>query len=542
MITVHPSTAQAAAADVAITRALLSVYDKRGLIPLGRALAERGIEIVATGGTATILVEAGLPVVPVDELTGYPEMLDGRVKSLHPAIHAGILFQRHLDEHVKDITTHGIRPIDLVVCTLYPFAEARERAAELAELVEFIDVGGPTMVRAAAKNFAHVAVVTGPHQYEPLIEELAARAGKVSGATRLRLAAEAFATLAAYDGAVAASLGALAAGSDGDAAGESRPGLPAVLALGARRERVLRYGENPHQRAAFYAETNDVGLAGARVHQGKELSYTNLLDLDAALLAMSEFPGDSCVVVKHASPSGIAVAPTAVEAFRLARDGDPLSAFGGVIGSARLVDEEMANEIARDFYEVVVAPGFTPEALTRLARKPALRVVELSNEALARAVRAQRLRSILGGYLVQEPDLRPAGDSLAGEVVTRRQPTTDERAALRFAFKVAKLVRSNAIVIARADRTLGIGGGQASRIDAVEVAAMKAARVGHDVRGAVLASDAFFPFPDAVESAGRLGLTAIVQPGGSKRDADSIAACDRLGIAMLFTGERHFVH
>jgi phosphoribosylaminoimidazolecarboxamide formyltransferase/IMP cyclohydrolase len=536
MITVHPSTTEAARADVKITRALISVYDKRGLIPLARGLAEHGVELVATGGTATLLAEAGLNVVAVESLTGYPEMLDGRVKSLHPAIHAGILFQRHLEEHERDIAAHGIRPIDLVVCSLYPFAEARARAAGLAELVEFIDVGGPTMVRAAAKNFAHVAVMTGPDQYESLVAELKARGGLVSGETRLQLAATAFATLAAYDGAVAASLAVLAAGTV--PAGTTPP----VLALGARRERELRYGENPHQKAAFYVEGGEAGLAAAVIHQGKELSYTNLLDLDAALVALAEFPGDSCVVVKHASPSGLGVAPTPAAAFRLARDGDPLSAFGGVIGSARPVDAEMAAEIARDFYEVVVAPGFAPEALALFAKKPALRVVAVPLPALERAVRAPRIRSILGGYLVEEPDLLPAGTALKGDVVTRRAPTDEERSALRFAFKVAKLVRSNAIVIARADRTLGIGGGQASRIDSVEVAAMKAARAQHDVRGAVLASDAFFPFPDAVEAAGRLGLTAIVQPGGSKRDADAIAACDRLGIAMVFTGERHFVH
>ncbi len=536
MITVHPSTAEAARADVMIKRALISVYDKRGLIPLARGLAAHGIELVATGGTATLLAEAGLEVVPVESLTGYPELLEGRVKSLHPAIHAGILFQRHLEEHRKDVAAHGIRPIDLVVSSLYPFAEARARAAGLAELVEFIDIGGPTMVRAAAKNFAHVAVVTGPHQYEPFLTELRVRGGAIAGATRLALAAEAFATLATYDNQVAAGLAAL---GPGDPTGA---GMPPILALGASRERELRYGENPHQKAAFYVADRATGLAAAVIHQGKELSYTNLLDLDAALVAVAEFPVDSCVVIKHASPCGLAVAPTALGAFRLARDGDALSAFGGVIGSARVIDEETAAEIACDFYEVVVAPGYTPEARAVLARKPQLRVVEVSPAAREGAVRALRLRSVLGGYLVQEPDLTPAGEELAGRVATRRPPTPEERAALRFTFKVAKLVRSNAIVIGRADRTLGIGGGQASRIDAVEVAAMKAARAGHNVGGAVLASDAFFPFPDAVERAGVLGITAIVQPGGSKRDTDSIAACDRLGIAMVFTGERHFGH
>jgi phosphoribosylaminoimidazolecarboxamide formyltransferase/IMP cyclohydrolase len=325
-----------------------------------------------------------------------------------------------------------------------------------------------------------------------------------------------------------------------DAAAAADP-LPALLSLTATRERMLRYGENPHQRAAFYAAPGAGGLAAAHVHQGKELSYTNLLDLDAALVALAEFPGGSAVVVKHASPSGLGLAPSPAEAFRRARDADPLSAFGGVIGFGRPVDAEAAAEIARDFYEVVVAPGYAPEALAAFAAKPALRVVEVGEEA-RRAIGAPRLRSVLGGYLVEEPDLLPAGAELGGTTVTHRAPDPGERRALHFAFKVAKLVRSNAIVLAREGQTVGIGAGQASRIDAVEVAAMKAARCGHDLRGAVLASDAFFPFPDAVEAAARLGVSAIVQPGGSRRDADSIAAADRLGLAMVFTGERHFVH
>jgi phosphoribosylaminoimidazolecarboxamide formyltransferase/IMP cyclohydrolase len=536
MIVVHPSTAEAVSVDVRVTRALISVFDKRGLLVLARSLADLGIELVATGGTADLLVEAGMRVVPVEELTGFPELLEGRVKSLHPAIHAGILFQRHLDTHCREVEAKGIRPIDLVVGSLYPFAEAQARGAGLAELVEHIDVGGPTMVRAAAKNFPHVGVVVGPHQYEALITELRERAGALSGATRLRLAREAFQAIAGYDAAIAAGLAALEHDE------EAHDSLPALLTLEATRERMLRYGENPHQRGAFYVQAGAGGLAAATIHQGKELSYNNLLDLDQALAGVGEFPEDGCIVVKHASPAGVAVAPTALEAFRLARDGDPLSAFGGVIGLAHQVDAETANEITRDFYEVVVAPGYTPEAKAAFGKKPNLRVVEVSREAREQAAGGRRTRSIQGGLLVEEADLKPASRALEGEVVTTRVPTQSERAALAFAIRVAKLARSNAIVFASEGRSLGVGAGQASRIDAVEVAAMKAQRSGHQLKGAVMASDAFFPFPDGVERAASLGVTAIVQPGGSRRDSESIAAADRLGIAMVFTGERHFVH
>jgi phosphoribosylaminoimidazolecarboxamide formyltransferase/IMP cyclohydrolase len=483
-------------------------------------------------------------VTAVESLTGFPELLEGRVKTLHPAIHAGILFQRHLPAHQSAIAAHGIQPIDLVVASLYPFREARARGAGLAELVEYIDVGGPTMVRAAAKNFAHVAVVVGPHQYDRLLAELGARKGGIGGALRAAFAAEAFAALAAYDAAVAAALGELGqAGSEtGDTPGGPAGDLPAELVVALPRAQRLRYGENPHQRAAFYADREAGGMAAATLHQGKEISYNNLLDLDAALAGVCEFPRGGCVVVKHGSPSGVAVADTPLGAFQRARDTDILSAFGGVIGFADPVDEETAAEIAKDFYEVVVAPSYSAGARAALAAKPALRVVEVSPAARLGTRRDFRLRSIAGGILLQEPDLMPAGEELQGKVVTRRAPTADERTALEFAVRVAKLARSNAIVFARAGHTVAIGAGQASRIDAVEVAAMKAARAGHDLAGTVLASDAFFPFADAVERAHALGVTAIAQPGGSRRDEDSIAAADRFGMAMVFTGERHFAH
>jgi phosphoribosylaminoimidazolecarboxamide formyltransferase/IMP cyclohydrolase len=404
-------------------------------------------------------------------------------------------------------------------------------------LVEHNDVGGPAMVRAAAKNFAHVGVVVKPEQYDRLLAELAARGGGLGPVLRAAFATEAFAALAAYDAAVAQALAELGP----EAPGGATP-LPPVLALGLPRLHALRYGENPHQRAAFYGDPAAGGLAEAVVHQGKEISYNNLLDLDAALAAIGEFPVGGCVVVKHASPAGVAVAPAPLEAFRLARDTDPLSAFGGVIGFADPVDEETAAEIARDFYEVVVAPGYTAEARRALAAKAALRVVELAPGARERARHALRFRSVAGGALVEEPDLAPDPGPLMGNPVTQRAPTEAERTALGFAVRVAKLARSNAIVFARDGHTVAIGAGQASRIDAVEVAAMKAARAGHDLRGTVLASDAFFPFPDAVERAGALGVTAIAAPGGSRRDAESIAAADRWQMAMLFTGERHFAH
>ncbi len=404
-----------------------------------------------------------------------------------------------------------------MIASLYPFREARKRGAGLAELVEYIDVGGPTMVRAAAKNFAHVAVVVGPHQYDRLLAELGARRGGIGGTLRAALAAEAFAALAAYDAAIAAALAELGQGGEtGDTPGGPPGELPAELVLALPRARSLRYGENPHQRAAFYADPDAAGVAAATLHQGKEISYNNLLDLDAALAGTLEFPRGGCVVVKHGSPSGVAVAETPLLAFRRARDTDPLAAFGGVIGFAEPVDEETAAEIARDFYEVVVAPSYSSGARAALAAKPALRVVEISPAARLRARRDFRLRSIAGGVLLQEPDLAPAGEELQGNVVTRRPPTADERAALEFAVRVAKLARSNAIVLARPGTTVAIGAGQASRIDAVEVAAMKAARVGHDLAGTVLASDAFFPFADAVERAHALGVTAIAQPGGSQ--------------------------
>ena len=392
MIVVHPSTAAAAAAEVRISRALISVHDKTRLVELGRQLQAFGIELVATGGTAAALAAAGLPVVLVEALTGYPELLEGRVKSLHPAIHAGILFQRHLPEHRQAVEAQGIRPIDLVVASLYPFGEARARGAELAELVEYIDVGGPSMVRAAAKNFAHVGVVVESGQYDRLMDELASRRGALGPELRAAFAAEAFAALSAYDAAVAAALGEL---SDTAAGRAGAPRLPAVLALSLPRRAELRYGENPHQQGAFYAERGASGIAGAPVHQGKELSYNNLLDLDAALAAVSEFPAGGCVIVKHASPAGVAVARSPLDAFRLARDTDPLSAFGGVIGFAEGVDEATAAEIIRDFYEVVVAPSYTAGALALFQQKAALRVVEV--ECCRQARGPARAQTQVGG-------------------------------------------------------------------------------------------------------------------------------------------------
>jgi phosphoribosylaminoimidazolecarboxamide formyltransferase/IMP cyclohydrolase len=558
MLVSHDSAIDAARAPVRVRRALVSVYDKQGLDELATTLDGLGIEILSTGGTARALRAAGVPVTPIESVTGFPEILDGRVKTLHPAVHAGILFQRQVAEHCRDVETHGIAGIDLVVLDLYPFAAARQRAASWAELVEYIDVGGPSMARAAAKNFPHVVVVTATRQLPALLGELRTGDGSVSGATRARLAAEAFDLLARYDRTVATALGAIdvEVGAEPprvaprDGAGE----LPDPLAIEAERVASLRYGENPHQRAAFHAPGG--AYPGLHIHQGKELSYNNLLDLDACVTGMQEFGPDACIIFKHASPAGVARADTPLAAFQRARDGDPLSAFGGIIGFACTVDGETAAEIARDFYEVVIATGFDEAALAALARKKNLRVLTIAPDRLRPETTPWQVRSALGGYLVQTPDacdgrdVAPAapagtvpGDEVrAGTVVSARSPSAAELDDLAFAWRCARLVRSNAIVLARDRRTLGIGGGQASRIDAVEVAALKAARAGHDLQGSVMASDGFFPFRDCIDRAAELGVRAVVHPGGSRRDQESIDAADAHDMALVATGRRHFLH
>lgn len=521
--------------NVSPRRALLSVSDKTGLVDFARALHAAGVELVSTGGTARALREAGLPVTPVSEVTGFPEILDGRVKTLHPRIHGGILARWDRAADRAAAQAQGIEPIQLVVVNLYPFRETVARpGVGLDEAVEQIDIGGPAMVRAAAKNHANVAVVVDPADYEAVAAAIAA--GGVDLERRRALAAKAFRHTAAYDVAIAAYL-----------AGQVEAGepLPETLLVEGRRVRTLRYGENPHQPAAFYAvetPSDQPSLARAEKLQGKELSYNNLLDLDAALAVCLDLAAPGAVVIKHTNPCGAAEGdgdePLAA-VYRRARATDPTSAFGGIVALNREVDAETAAALAETFLEAVVAPGFAPAAREILARKKNLRLLAL--RPWPGRSRQLELRTVAGGLLAQERDAR-VDDVRAAKVVTRRAPTAEELAALDFAWRVCRHVKSNAIVYARAGALLGVGAGQMSRVDASRIAAMKAREAGHDLGGAVVASDAFFPFPDGVEVAVEAGATAIVQPGGSVRDDQVVAAADRLGVAMVFTGTRHFKH
>ncbi len=516
-----------------IRRALLSVTDKTGLVEFAGVLAGFGVELVSTGGTARILREAGLTVLDISDLTGFPEMLDGRVKTLHPNVHGGLLYKRGDTEHVRAVAEQGIAPIDLVVVNLYAFEKTAARpGVEFAEIVENIDIGGPSMLRSAAKNFEDVAVVSSPSDYPALTAELRANAGGLSRETRWRLARQAFATTAAYDSAIASTLEARAAGDAVEA-----DQMPETLRIVARRSATLRYGENPHQRAAVYIDGSGTGIAGAEQLQGKELSYNNLVDLDACWALVSEFATCAVAIIKHTNPCGVATGTTPLEAYQRALEADPVSAFGGVIGVNRTVDGDAAAEIAKLFVEAIVAPDFTKEALTAFAAKKNLRVVKIQS-----APPATLLKQVSGGYLIQDADaLNATRDSL--KIVTTRPPSEDEISALLFSWTVCKHVKSNAIVYARSNQgfgqTVGIGAGQMSRVDAARFGAMKAAL---PLIGTVAASDAFFPFPDGLETVAAAGATAIIQPGGSVRDAEVIAAADRLGIAMVFTGVRHFRH
>jgi phosphoribosylaminoimidazolecarboxamide formyltransferase / IMP cyclohydrolase len=499
-------------------RAILSVHDKTGLEPLARALVELGFELVASGGTARGLAEWGLPVIAVEDVTGYPEMLGGRVKTLHPAIHAGILAQRTPDA-LAELARHGIAAVDLLVCNLYPFEATVSRTGiSEAEAVEQIDIGGVTLLRAAAKNFESVVVLSDPADYVPVVNAL--RAGLLDRAQRRNLALKAFAYTARYDAAIARWL-------EGDVA------LPERLALTAERAQALRYGENPHQQAALYRWS---GTAPAFEQlQGKELSYNNLVDLEAAWAMPQEFSRPAVAIIKHTNPSGLAEADSALDAYRLAYACDPVSAFGGIIACNRQADLPFVEAVGALFVEVLAAPGYTAEALAWLGEhKPNCRVM------LARGGehRALVLRSVADGLLAQTPDLRGVDES-TWQVVTRRGPNPAERASLAFAWLAAKHTKSNAVVLAQGTATVGVGAGQMNRVDSVRLAVWRA---GERARGAVLGSDAFFPFPDGVEVAADAGVTALIQPGGSMRDADVIAMADRWGIAMVFTGERHFLH
>ncbi|HEY3739016.1 MAG TPA: bifunctional phosphoribosylaminoimidazolecarboxamide formyltransferase/IMP cyclohydrolase [Bryobacteraceae bacterium] len=512
--------------------ALLSVTDKTGLVDFARGLSALGISLISTGGTAAALKDAGLGCTEVSFVTGFPEMLDGRVKTLHPAIAGGILAIRSREDHMTAIASQGIGCIDLVVVNLYPFEQvAADPNATVEQLIENIDIGGPTMIRAAAKNYLDVAVVVNPSDYTTVLEELKKSNGTLSASTTWNLAKKAFSLTAAYDSAISARLAQIGAPDGGPTSDPEVP--PAILDIHAKRASSLRYGENPHQSAALYA--SGPGIASARQLQGKELSYNNLVDLDAAWHLSLEFDTPASVIIKHTNPCGCAEASTLVESYKKAFEADPISAFGGVLAFNRPLDQSTAEEIVKSFVEAIAAPGYSTEALQILAAKKNLRLLEVASSASASEL---VVKSISGGYLAQTADHAKLDRSKA-EVKTMRAPTDHEWAALEFGWKVAKHVKSNAIVYARAGQSVSTGAGQMSRVDSVKVGAMKAILPLH---GTVLASDAFFPFPDGVEEAAKHGITAVIQPGGSVKDAEVIAAADRLGLAMVFTGVRHFRH
>ncbi len=523
-----------------VERALLSVFDKTGIVEFATQLFTLKVEIVSTGGTAKLLREAGVPVRDVAELTGWPEMLAGRVKTLHPKVHGGILFRRGDAGDRQQAQQQGIAPIDLVVVNLYPFeATAAREGLTPAELIENIDIGGPTMVRSAAKNFESVAVVTDPADYARVAAELAAGGRSLALGTRLELARKAFAATARYDGIIATEFERLCAAENSLAVGE-RPVLPERFHLALGRRASLRYGENPHQRAALYVPAGSVpsGLAGAEQLQGKELSYNNLVDLDAAWALAGEFAQPAAVIIKHNNPCGTAEQASLAEAYRKALACDPVSAFGGVLAFNRPVDGCTAEEVGKLFVECIVAPGYDAAARELLAAKKNMRLMQLPGGPAAAALDIKR---ISGGVLLQDADEGRLAEYQLN-VVSKRAPAPEEVRALLFAWKVCKHVKSNAIVFAREGYTVGVGAGQMSRVDAVKIAVMKAAAAGAGLAGSVVASDAFFPFPDGVEEAARAGATAVIQPGGSVRDADVIVAADKAGMAMVFTGMRHFRH
>jgi phosphoribosylaminoimidazolecarboxamide formyltransferase/IMP cyclohydrolase len=527
--------------NVTVTRALLSVSDKSGILDLARALDRHGVELVSTGGTAKAIREAGLPVRDISDLTGFPEMMDGRVKTLHPVVHGGLLAVRDNPEHVASMTEHGIGAIDLVVVNLYPFAQTVAKGADRDEIIENIDIGGPSMVRSAAKNHAHVAIVTDPADYAALVEELDANAGATSLETRRRFAAKAYAATAAYDSAIA---GWFASVDQGET-------LPQTLPLAFTRADTLRYGENPHQSAALYLPNTGTtrGIAQGQQLQGKELSYNNYNDADAALELVSEFRDGppTVVIVKHANPCGVATGETLLEAYQAALACDSVSAFGGIIALNRPLDGETARAISGIFTEVVCAPDADEEARAIFAAKKNLRLI-VTGELPDPARTGLAVKSIAGGLLVQSRDnglLAPK----ELKVVTKRAPTEQELADCRFAWTVAKHVKSNAIVYAKGGSTAGVGAGQMNRLESARIAAWKAKDAAEKAGwaeprtiGSAVASDAFFPFADGLLAAVEAGATAVIQPGGSIRDAEVIAAADEAGLAMVFTGMRHFRH
>jgi phosphoribosylaminoimidazolecarboxamide formyltransferase/IMP cyclohydrolase len=519
---------------MAIKRALISVSDKAGVLEFARALSALNVAILSTGGTAKMLAGAGVKVTEVSAYTSYPEMLDGRVKTLHPKIHGGILGRRDLASHLQEMNDAGIEPIDLVVVNLYPFTQTVAKPdCTLDDAIENIDIGGPAMLRSAAKNYRDVTVITDPADYHTVLDEMRANAGATTPEMRFLLAKKAFAHTAAYDGAISNYLGAL------DADGK-RGAFPERLTLQFERVQTMRYGENPHQAAAFYRDPQPVagGLAGYTQLQGKELSYNNIADADAAWECVKTFEKTACVIVKHANPCGVAVAEDVHTAYVNALATDPTSAFGGIIAFNRPLDGVTAEALAHLFVEVVVAPAYDDKAAQVLATRTNVRVLQVP---LARDVQQYDLKRVGGGVLVQTPDSR---NLEAGElqVVTRHAPTPAQLADLLFAWRVAKFVKSNAIVFCAGGRTLGVGAGQMSRVDSARIAGIKAKNAGLSLAGSVVASDAFFPFRDGVEVVAEAGAKAIAQPGGSVRDNEVIAAANELGVAMVFTGVRHFRH
>ena len=505
-------------------RAIVSVSDKTGIAELGRELSQRGVEIYSTGGTLKALTTAGVGAQSISQLTGFPEILEGRVKTLHPAVHGGILHRRDRTDHVAQLREHGIGAIDLVVVNLYPFRETIARPdVQLGDALENIDIGGPTMLRAAAKNFPHVLVLVDPADYERVLSAL--DAGDVPLELRRELAAKAFAHTASYDSAIAAYL--------------TPEPLPDTLSLAFEKAQTLRYGENPHQPAAFYREPGGTAgtIAAATQIQGKELSFNNLLDADAALQIMQSFAAPTVTILKHSNPCGLASDDDLVAAHKAARSGDPVSAFGGIVGINRPVDGRLAEAMQRYFYEVIIAPSFDADAQAIFGAKANLRLLEIQSERPRGTM--WDYRRVSGGLLVQAADDVGADDPAGWRVVSEQQPSAEQLAALAFAWRACAFVKSNAIVLVQGTTLVGMGAGQPSRVDSVQIAARKA---GERAQGSVLASDAFFPKADGVEAAAAAGVAAIVQPGGSQADDEVIATCNRLGLALVFTGRRHFRH
>ena len=524
-----------------IRTALLSVSDKQGIIPFAQALHALGVKLISTGGTAKLLADNGLPVTEVSSLTQFPEMLDGRVKTLHPTVHGGLLARRDSKEHMDAIAAHGIAPIDMLVINLYPFNQTvAKEDCSFDEAVENIDIGGPAMLRAAAKNHQDVTVLISPEDYVPILTEMKAHQNTISYATNLRLAKKVFAHTAQYDGAIANYLSSL--GSDLSHA--SRSPYPETLHLAFTKVQEMRYGENPHQSAAFYRDTATVAGALANYHQlqGKELSYNNIADADAAWECVKSFSADSagaaCVIIKHANPCGVATGATGLEAYQKAFKTDPSSAFGGIIALNVPCDGAMAEGISKQFVEVLIAPSFTAEAKAIFASKQNVRLLEIP---LGLGFNTFDMKRVGGGLLVQSPDFKNVAQAEL-RVVSKRQPTPTELADMMFAWRVAKFVKSNAIVYCANGMTLGIGAGQMSRVDSARMASIKAENAGLSLASSAVASDAFFPFRDGLDVVVAAGASCAIQPGGSMRDEEIIAAANEHGIAMVFTGTRHFRH